>query len=208
MPNNYSDTGSTISKSRDDSGDDREGELTSALKIWPHLYLSDIANFKVRSEDIFIASYIKSGTTWAANIVSLILGWDDTGGDSTHLFHNVIHMEMTQGHDLTKASTSPGLYEIAKDIKSPRLLKTHLGLNFLPREIEEKRPKIIYVARNPKDVTVSCFHFTALCNNCKTSDDWPSFLDTFYRETGTSMHNGHTHCKNNNKVRPRGGLIT
>lgn len=55
------DTGSTISKSRDDSGDGREGELTSALKIWPHLYLSDIANFKVRSDDIFIASYIKSG---------------------------------------------------------------------------------------------------------------------------------------------------
>lgn len=82
-----------------------------------------------------------------------------------------------------QAATIPGFYEKANDMPSPRVLKSHFKLKFLPREIEEKRPKLIYIARNPKDVAVSFFNFTAMTSNCETSNDWSRFLNSFCQNT-------------------------
>ena len=44
---------------------------------------------------------------------------------------------------------------------SPRILKTHLPHRRIPKsEDKEMQSKYVYVARNPKDVAVSYFHFT------------------------------------------------
>ena len=43
---------------------------------------------------------------------------------------------------------------------SPRLIKSHLPYHVIPMNKEEsKRSKHIYVARNPRDVAVSFYHF-------------------------------------------------
>uniref|UniRef100_G1LGI7 Sulfotransferase n=1 Tax=Ailuropoda melanoleuca TaxID=9646 RepID=G1LGI7_AILME len=42
---------------------------------------------------------------------------------------------------------------------SPGLLSTHLSYYLVPRGLKNKRAKIIYVYRNPKDVMCSYFHF-------------------------------------------------
>ena len=43
---------------------------------------------------------------------------------------------------------------------SPRLIKSHLPYHVIPMSKEEsKRSKYIYVARNPRDVAVSFYHF-------------------------------------------------
>ena len=48
-----------------------------------------------------------------------------------------------------------------KTLPSPRLIKTHLTHNTTPRSAnKDAQCKYIYVARNPKDVAVSHFHFT------------------------------------------------
>ena len=45
-------------------------------------------------------------------------------------------------------------------LPSPRLMKTHLPYSIIPKgENEETQCKYIYIARNPKDVAVSFFHF-------------------------------------------------
>lgn len=41
---------------------------------------------------------------------------------------------------------------------SPRLIKTHLPMQLLPKDIWTKKPKIIYVVRDPRDAFVSSFH--------------------------------------------------
>ena len=44
--------------------------------------------------------------------------------------------------------------------ESPRLLHSHLPYHLIPMSRnEETRSKYIYIARNPKDVVVSLFHF-------------------------------------------------
>ena len=44
-------------------------------------------------------------------------------------------------------------------ISEPRLFHTHLPFSYLPKKHVENGYKIIYVNRNPKDRTVSQYHF-------------------------------------------------
>lgn len=43
-------------------------------------------------------------------------------------------------------------------LERPRILKTHLPIQLLPLEIWTKKPKIIFICRDVKDVAVSCFY--------------------------------------------------
>ncbi len=56
----------------------------------------------------------------------------------------------------------PSKHKIAEEMTSPRILKTHFAGPLLPPQLWEKKPKILYVIRNPKDLVVSMFHFRKL----------------------------------------------
>jgi len=63
--------------------------------------------------------------------------------------------------------------------KSPRYIKSHLPFHLLPAEMRTglKEPKIIYCARNPKDVCVSFYHHRVLTEGYEGSLD--EFVDEF-----------------------------
>lgn len=41
---------------------------------------------------------------------------------------------------------------------SPRILNSHYPPHLLPRQIKDRRNKIVYIYRNPKDVAVSTYY--------------------------------------------------
>ncbi|XP_070577959.1 sulfotransferase 1E1-like [Ptychodera flava] len=124
-----------------------------------------IRNFEVRSDDIFVLTYAKSGTTWMKEVVPLVMNGGDIDAinkvppdvrapsiefvvspKQPSMSEVAIHLGVPEGFDL---DTQP----------SPRIIVSHLRPEFLPTQIEEKKPKVIYVARNPKDVAVSTFYY-------------------------------------------------
>ena len=48
--------------------------------------------------------------------------------------------------------------QMAQDLPSPRTIKSHLPLEFLPPKLLDTC-KVIFVGRNPKDTCVSFYHF-------------------------------------------------
>lgn len=51
------------------------------------------------------------------------------------------------------------LPQILRRMKKPRHFKTHLPVSLLPTGFWRAKPKIIYVAKNPKDAAISYFHY-------------------------------------------------
>ncbi|XP_041477930.1 sulfotransferase 1E1-like isoform X2 [Lytechinus variegatus] len=153
-------------------------------KLNPKRFLDDLKNYEVRSDDTYLITWPKSGTTWMQNILTLIFANGDMDAvREKHLFDRVPFLEMPQGLDYKKAENDNGLYEIARDMPSPRILKTQLPPPFLPSQLEEKKPKIVYVARNPKDAAVSHFHFCNVSPALPQYRDWNDFFIDFCNDS-------------------------
>lgn len=63
---------------------------------------------------------------------------------------------------------------------SPRIFKSHLPAFLLPKELWTVRPKIIYTARNRKDIAVSLYHFPNALN--KSTLSLEEIFDAFLSE--------------------------
>ena len=45
-----------------------------------------------------------------------------------------------------------------EEMSSPRTIKSHLPVQFLPDEIWTKKPKLLFIHRDPKDTVISFYH--------------------------------------------------
>lgn len=66
-----------------------------------------------------------------------------------------------------------------QDMKSPRTMKCHLPVQLLPDEIWTKKPKLLHISRDPKDVAVSDYHLMKNFSSVpiKIEDFLEDFLD-------------------------------
>lgn len=93
-----------------------------------------------------------SGTTWVQEIVWQIYNEGAISSENQGL--RVPFLEVT--------ATYEKLVELIdlKTMPSPRVVKTHLPYSTTPRSADkETMSKYVYIARNPKDVAVSYYHF-------------------------------------------------
>ncbi|XP_046584472.1 sulfotransferase 1A1-like [Haliotis rubra] len=74
--------------------------------------------------------------------------------------------------------------EVLEKFPSPRILNTHCFVEQLPRGVFEKKCKIIYILRNPKDTTVSLFN-----HHKKLIFDFGAFFD--YMKDWTAVRKTH-----------------
>lgn len=61
----------------------------------------------------------------------------------------------------------------------PRVIKTHLPVQFLPDDFWVTKPRIVYCSREPKDVAVSMYHFSSHITKFEGIED---FLDSFLKD--------------------------
>ncbi|XP_014665779.1 PREDICTED: sulfotransferase 1C2A-like [Priapulus caudatus] len=121
-------------------------------------FMNQVENMKCMDDDVFVCSWPKCGTTWVQTIVMYVMNDAnlDKFGDKTieDIFPMLELIDITGGTDIPDISAMP----------SPRLMKTHVPFKYLCEDIRERRkkPKIVYVTRNPKDAIVSFYHFDPL----------------------------------------------
>nr|CAD7442994.1 unnamed protein product [Timema bartmani] len=146
-------------------------------------YVDEIREFEVREDDIWVVSYPKCGTTWTQEMVWCInndLNLNDARKSS--LVERVPFFEFSTIANVLDEMPCDSI-TLASKMKSPRILKTHLPVQMLPKEVWTKKPKIIYVSRNPKDAAVSYYHHHRLWNGYVGSFEefMEAFLDDAYR---------------------------
>ncbi|XP_062980817.1 amine sulfotransferase-like isoform X2 [Elgaria multicarinata webbii] len=108
------------------------------------------------------------GTVWTQNILCLILYEDHrngTGNIST--FHRAHSVEYNLNNvDFTKEP-------------SPRLLLSHLPYYLVPKGLRDRKGKVIYVYRNPKDAMVSLFHYNKMLKRFEDSFKLECFMQRY-----------------------------
>ena len=100
--------------------------------------------FIPRPDDIVIATFPKSGTTWLQNTVYNLLGCPN--GPIERINHTVPWLQ----------SVGVTLEDIEK-MEGPRVFTTHDYWSWMPEKLRNTA-RFIYCARNPKDQAVSYFH--------------------------------------------------
>ena len=117
-----------------------------------HHFDSTIWNdFEFRDDDIIIATYAKSGTTWVQQIVSQLLFNGQVG---------LPVAEMSPWLDLRVPPKDVKLPEVERQTHR-RFLKTHLPVDAL---VFSPRAKYIYIGRDGRDVVWSMYNHHANAN--------------------------------------------
>nr|GMD30811.1 flavonol sulfotransferase-like [Ipomoea batatas] len=108
-------------------------------------------HFKPHPDDVLLASYPKSGTTWLkALLFSIVNRATYNHDDMQHPLLNSNPHELVRS--LMTYATNPRPQESL-------LFHTHFAYSSLPEQIRSSSCRIVYVFRDPKDVFVSFWHF-------------------------------------------------
>ncbi|KAK7490628.1 hypothetical protein BaRGS_00018045, partial [Batillaria attramentaria] len=104
----------------------------------------NIKDLELKPDDVIIAGFPKTGTHWHYEILHMLISGtpDYRSRSETNDFIDMTPQE--------KGSNPPG--------SEPRVYYTHLKFHHLPRQVWEKKVKVVYLMRNPKDTLVSMYN--------------------------------------------------
>ena len=141
-------------------------------------YLKRINDFDVKESDVWVCSFPKCGTTWVQEMVwCLQNNVNIEKSNATTLDMRVPYFEITALSE-EMADTIPNSFVEVENMSTPRVIKTHLSFEMLPNQCTDK--KLIYVARNPRDVCVSFY------NHCRIlgayTDTFENFAEVFLND--------------------------
>ncbi|XP_070543009.1 sulfotransferase 1C2-like [Ptychodera flava] len=148
------------------------------LALSPAATLDAIREMEVRDDDIWVVTYPKAGTTLGAEMTSVIVeGGDLEKMESRHSRDRVIFLETGPIEKLNMPARYKFAEAMPRDV--PRLFRTHLSYELMPEQWYTKKPKTLYIARNPKDTAVSSWHFTKINRFLQPCDTFEEFLPKF-----------------------------
>ncbi|XP_011883461.1 PREDICTED: sulfotransferase 1C4-like [Vollenhovia emeryi] len=188
-----------------------KGELATVLSKWyplhkrgfvkigerkwflPYKYVEEgnnIYNFEIRPDDTWIITYPRSGTTVTQELVWLVA--NDMNFDEAHrryLLERFPFVEIgaiLDDHIATKdvsgrINTEKYSVKFVQSQSSPRFIKSHMPFELLPTVVNSTC-KIIYVARNPRDVVVSWYYFQKTLDHFQYQGTFEQFCDNFMND--------------------------
>ncbi|PVD32999.1 hypothetical protein C0Q70_08447 [Pomacea canaliculata] len=117
-------------------------------------HIECIRALELNDNDVLLCAYPKAGTHWMWEVGCMLLAGRPDYDKRTK--ENV----MMEAIEVEKLQALP----------SPRLLNTHLYPSMLPRDVKNKKVKVIHVYRNVKDVMVSAyFHMNQMLEDSKST---------------------------------------
>lgn len=141
------------------------GDEETCLRKHFRKYEAAIDNLQLRNDDIIVASFPKSGTTWVQEMVWLIKHRMNLAGSEVNICKRFPMLEMSSLMESRNAEEFREEFfkqsvDYIDQLTGRRFIKTHLPLCVLPKDLKNgsKQPKVIYVIRSPKDVFISFYH--------------------------------------------------
>ncbi|XP_050808339.1 sulfotransferase 1 family member D1-like isoform X3 [Gopherus flavomarginatus] len=116
----------------------------------------------------------RASTTWISEIIDMI--YND--GDPEKCKRDAIYMRVPF-LEFAVPGIPTGVELLRQTPAQRRLVKTHLPVQLLPVSFWEQDCQMIYVARNPKDVAVSYYHFYQMAKVHPEPGPWDHFLADF-----------------------------
>ena len=93
-----------------------------------------IEKFPIRPDDIWLASYPKSGTTWTKEILSLIRADGDVEKiNQIKIIDRIPNLDLGRGKEHI---------ERLERIPAPRFLNTHMPVELIPEQLREGKAKV------------------------------------------------------------------
>ncbi|XP_018392596.1 PREDICTED: estrogen sulfotransferase-like [Cyphomyrmex costatus] len=148
-------------------------------------YAQKIRDMPVYEDDVWMISFPRTGSHWAQEM-SWCIGHDfDYEEARTIILKRSPTLEgsviMVNGkYDEWFKDLGDSVENISK-MPRPRYIKTHLPWDLLPRQFHEKKPKVIYITRNPKDVCVSYYYYCKVFHGMNGSFD--DFAELMLRDS-------------------------
>ncbi|XP_033740959.1 sulfotransferase 4A1-like [Pecten maximus] len=126
-------------------------------------HLDKIAKCDIKTDDVVLCVFPKSGTHWLYNTVMMLRS------GSLKYQGTPVAMEF---HDFD---------EIEK-MRSPRTFASHLRFRFLPEQMKLGKGKIVTITRNPKDIVVSLYHMMQNMGDIGYQGTFEGFLKRYVTE--------------------------
>ncbi|KAK6192554.1 hypothetical protein SNE40_004003 [Patella caerulea] len=128
------------------------------------VHLKKLREMTIRDDDVIICAYPKAGTHWIWEVVQMLRA------HKTEYHKDIKEKQMIEAAQIESIDSEP----------SPRVLNSHLWPRHLPKQMFEKKTKLIFVNRNPKDILVSMFcHYTGLEKIIGYRGNLSDFIDLF-----------------------------
>ncbi|XP_045785349.1 luciferin sulfotransferase-like isoform X2 [Maniola jurtina] len=160
----------------------------------PRRYLAkaaNIYNFPLSSRDTLVVTFPKSGTTLTQELVWLLgNNLDYEKAQSTNINERFPFLEITAMYDVEslpltehqkdqlRKSQLPVTVKELEEMPSPRFIKSHLPLSLLPPTLLDTT-KVVYVARDPRDVAFSYYTFYKFTRLMSNDKDFETFWKLF-----------------------------
>jgi len=151
-------------------------------------FLEDYYNTPVAPEDVWIVTLPKCGTTWTQEMVWLIQNDCDYKSAECLLcpdryqFLEIAAITAKHQREEIRSGDNPVskrlMFSPIQQRPKPWFVKTHLPLHFCPPKLLDTA-KVIYVARNPKDMCVSFFNHLKVFEERDLDMPMDQFADLF-----------------------------